>query len=163
MLFTRRRINIESITVSESEVTGVHRYTVVIATSHSQAQKITAQLLKLVDVLQVFMYEDEEIISQELALFKVRNLVSDNSGIRELLERYGVKVLEQQAEYKVLEMAGDPEKIKKLMSELEPYGLLEFSKSGSVALSRNMKELREYLREADNHNTANEEKVNYKP
>jgi acetolactate synthase-1/3 small subunit len=94
MLFTRRRINIESITVSESEVEGVHRYTIVIATSLEQAQRVTAQLLKLVDVLQVFMYDEDEIICQELALFKIRNNVSDNSRLRELLASVGGRVLE---------------------------------------------------------------------
>ena len=54
IIFTRRHINIESITVSASEIEGVHRYTIVLTTTHEQVHKVVAQIEKLVDVMKAF-------------------------------------------------------------------------------------------------------------
>ena len=51
IIFTRRHINVESITASESEIKGIYRYTIVITVSEEQVKKIVSQIEKQVDVL----------------------------------------------------------------------------------------------------------------
>ena len=62
IIFTRRHINIESITASESEIKGVYRYTIVVICEHKQVKNLVKQLEKLVDVLKAFFYEDSHTI-----------------------------------------------------------------------------------------------------
>ena len=67
IIFTRRHLNIDSITASESEVKGVFRYTIVLRTSENQVNKVIGQIEKLVDVLKAFVHQEEEIVHQEIA------------------------------------------------------------------------------------------------
>src|SRR3712207_1020368 len=69
IIFTRRKINIESINVSESEVSGVSRYTIVVKITREKAEKLVKQIRKLIEVLGAFLYEEEDTHFQELALY----------------------------------------------------------------------------------------------
>jgi len=61
IIFTRRKINIESINVSETEVEGVSRYTIVISATREQVDKVVKKIRKLIDVFWAFVYENDEI------------------------------------------------------------------------------------------------------
>ena len=80
IILTRRQINIESFTASESAVQGVYLLTIVVTTTNEMIQKVAKQMEKLVDVLKVFVHTSEQIIYQEIALFKVssKSLMSGN-------------------------------------------------------------------------------------
>ena len=71
IIFTRRRLNIESLTVSASSIRGIHKFTIVVKASHEQVEKVTKQLEKLVEVLRAYFHTNSEIIHQEVALYKV--------------------------------------------------------------------------------------------
>ena len=68
IIFTRRHINIESITASESEMKGIYRYTIVVTVSEEQVNKLVKQIEKQVEVLKAFYHISSEIISREIAL-----------------------------------------------------------------------------------------------
>lgn len=72
IIFTRRHLNIDSITASETEIRNVHRYTIVLRTNREQIEKVTGQIDKLIDVLKVFVHEDEAVVHQEIALYKIK-------------------------------------------------------------------------------------------
>jgi len=72
IIFTRRHLNIDSITASETEVKNVHRYTIVLRTSREQIDKVVGQIDKLIDVLKAFVHEDDEVVHQEIALYKIK-------------------------------------------------------------------------------------------
>jgi acetolactate synthase-1/3 small subunit len=72
IILTRRQINIESITASESAVKGVQILTLVVRTTPEMVQKVVKQMQKIVEVLKVFVHTSDEIIYQELALYKVQ-------------------------------------------------------------------------------------------
>ena len=69
-IFTRRHINIESLTTSESSIPGIHCFTIVVNVSLDMVTKLVAQLEKQVDVIKAFHYEEDEIVYQEIALYK---------------------------------------------------------------------------------------------
>lgn len=160
IILTRRQINIESITASESAVKGVQMLTIVVRTSAEMVQKVARQIQKLVDVLKVFVHTPEEIIYQELALFKVstKGLMSGNM-IEHIVRTNNAKILEVSPEYIVIEKTGHKAEINELLHQLEPCGLLQFVRSGRVAITKQVKELHAYLAEMDAANQFKPDKL----
>ena len=93
IIFTRRHLNIESITASESEVKDVYRYTIVLTTTEEQVLKVVRQLEKIVDVLKAFYHTDEETIFQEIALYKIRTSSLSQSNAEQLVRKHNARVL----------------------------------------------------------------------
>jgi acetolactate synthase-1/3 small subunit len=153
IILTRRQINIESITASESAVKGVHLLTMVVKTTPDMIRKVAKQFEKLVDVLKVFVHTPDEIIYQEIALYKVatKGLMSGNI-IDHVVRTFQARILEVSPEYIVIEKTGHKAEIADLLDQLEPYGVLQFVRSGRVAITKQVRELNSYLKEMDEAN-----------
>ena len=153
IILTRRQINIESITASESAVKGVQLLTLVVKTTPDMVRKVARQMEKLVDVLKVFVHTSDEIIYQEIALFKVttKGLMSGNI-IHNIVRTHHARILEVSPEYIVIEKTGHKDDIAELLVKLEPHGLLQFVRSGRVAITKQVRELNSYLKEMDEAN-----------
>jgi acetolactate synthase I/III small subunit len=153
IILTRRQINIDSLTASESAVKGMSLLTIVVKTTPEMIQKVARQMEKLVDVMKVFVHTSDQIIHQELALFKVstKGLMSGNV-IDHIVRAHHARILEISPEFIVLEKTGHRTEINELLSQLEPYGVLQFVKSGRVAITKQVKELNAYLKEMDEAN-----------
>jgi len=153
IILTRRQINIDSITASESAVKGVQLLTIVVKTTSEMIQKVARQMEKLVDVLKVFVHSSDQIIYQEIALFKVttKGLMSGNI-IDHVVRAHHARILEVSPEYIVIEKTGHKSEITELLTELEPYGVLQFVRSGRVAITKQVRELNSYLKEMDEAN-----------
>lgn len=160
IILTRRQINIESFTASESAVQGVYLLTIVVTTTNEMIQKVAKQMEKLVDVLKVFVHTSEQIVYQEIALFKVstKALMSGNI-IDHIVRAHQARILEVSPEYMVIEKTGHRTEIAKMLTQLEPYGVLQFAKSGRVAITKQVKELYSYLQEMDEANSVRPENV----
>jgi acetolactate synthase-1/3 small subunit len=150
IILTRRQINIESITASESAVKGVQLLTLVVITTPDMVRKVSRQMEKLVEVLKVFVHTSEEIIYQEIALFKVttKGLMSGNI-IDHVVRAHNARIIEVSPEYIVIEKTGHKTEITTLLNQLEPHGVLQFVRSGRVAITKQVKELNSYLKEMD--------------
>jgi acetolactate synthase-1/3 small subunit len=149
-VFTRRNINIESLTVSESELPGIHRFTIVASLSRAEADKVALQLDKQVEVLKAIVHDAAEVIPRELALFKIEAPSREGeASLLSLLARHEARVIAREERFLVVEKAGPPEGIRALFDALTPLGVLEFVRSGSVALTRPMKKLSAFLAELD--------------
>lgn len=153
IILTRRQMNVDSLTASESAVKGVHLLIIVVKTTQEMIQKIAKQIEKIVDVLKVFVHTSDQIIYQEIALFKVttKGLMTGNI-IDHIVRSYNARILEVSPEYVVLEKSGHKSEITGLLTQLEPYGVLQFARSGRVAITRQVKELNAYLKEMDEAN-----------
>lgn len=153
IILTRRQINIESITASESAVKRVQILTLVVRTTSEMVQKVVKQIQKIVEVLKVFVHTSDEIIYQELALYKVRTkgLMSGNL-IDRIVRDHNARILEVHPEFMVIERTGHKTQINDLLHILEPCGVLQFVRSGRVAITRQVKELNAYLEEMDQAN-----------
>jgi acetolactate synthase-1/3 small subunit len=160
IILTRRQINIESITASESAVKGVQLLTIVVKTTQDMVRKVSKQLEKLVDVLKVFVHSSDEIIYQEIALYKVttKGLMSGNV-IDHVVRAHHARILEVSPEYIVIEKTGHKSEITELLTQLEPYGVLQFVRSGRVAITKQVKELNSYLKEMDEANRVKPEEI----
>ena len=151
IVFTRRKINIESIAASDSEVQNIHRYTIVINETEDLVKKVTLQLDKQVEVIKAVYHVDEEIIYQEIALFKVPTDILMQGGEAEyILRAHHARVLSVEPEFTVIEKTGHKEETQHLFDELEPFGILEFVRSGRVAITKPMRTLTSIVNELEN-------------
>ncbi len=104
IIFTRRHINIQSITASESEIKSVYRYTIVVEVQEDQVKKLIGQIEKQVEVLKAFYHEDEEIISREIALYKISaQALGKSDELTLLLNEHQAKIAIANAEYLAIE------------------------------------------------------------
>lgn len=150
IIFTRRYLNIDSITASECELPGVYRYTIVLQSNEDQVKKVVGQIEKQVEVLKAFYHRDEDVVHQELSMFKLRTDDFLNLKDRErVLNDHKARVVTLEKDFIMIERTGTDEEIGKLFKELNKAGVLEFARSGRVAISKPMKSLEEHLLELE--------------
>lgn len=151
IIFTRRKINIDSLTVSESAIAGVFKFTIVINDTADRVQKVVSQLEKVVDVLKVFANTNDEMIYQEIALYKVSTeFLFESDKVEKIVRRSGARILEVTREYVVIEKTGHTDETQLLFDELNVFGVTQFIRSGRVAITRsNIERLSVFLKERD--------------
>ncbi|MEO1050449.1 MAG: acetolactate synthase small subunit [Bacteroidota bacterium] len=150
-VFTRRHINIESLTVSESEEKGVHRYIIVIEESRDKIEKVVKQIEKQVEVLKAFYHTDQETVFQEIALYKVHiNTIHNGTSLEEIIRRNYARILAVESDFMIIEKTGHESETLDLLEKLRPFGLLEFVRSGRISITKPMKQFSEYLKEMEN-------------
>lgn len=132
-----KNVNIESITASESSIQGVHKYTVYVHAEPDEVALVAKLIEKKVDVMKVFVYTPDEIIMQEIALYKV----SRGKNIEKLIREHNVRILEVDDDFLILERTGHQEDTQSLLKLLEPYGVQQFVRSGIVAVIKSKREL----------------------
>lgn len=148
IIFSRRKINIESLNTSPSEIESVHRFTVVINETVDVVRKVCRQIEKQVEVLKVYFNTNEEIIWQELALYKVpTDIIAAEVKVERLLSRHGAKAVVIRKDYTVFEVTGQREETENFIKILEPYGLIEFVRSARVAIIKDSEGFHKKLKE----------------
>ena len=135
IMFSRRKINIESLNTSPSEIEGIHRFTIVINELEEVVKKLARQIEKQVEVLKAYYNTNDEIVWQEMALYKVpTDEIAEKVKVERLLREYGARAVVIRKDYTVFETTGQREETDKLVAVLEPYGLIEFVRSARVAI-----------------------------
>ena len=148
IIFSRRKINIESLNTSPSEVDSVHRFTIVINETEDVVRKLCRQIEKQVEVLKAYYNTNEEIVWQELAMYKVpTDVIAEKVKVERLLRQYGARAVAIRSDYIVFETSGHREEIDGLIKALEPYGLIEFVRSARVAIIKESKGFHEKLKD----------------
>jgi acetolactate synthase-1/3 small subunit len=154
-VFTRRHINIESLTTSESAITGIHKFTIVVFATPEHIEKLAKQIEKCIDVLKVFVFRSDETIFQEIALYKVStgSLLGGNE-IEKIVRQFGARILEITPEFTVIEKTGHKNETQELFEKLDPYGVSQFVRSGRIAITKSKTELLEnYLKTLEKDQT----------
>ncbi len=137
-IFSRRKINIESLNTSPSEVEGIHRFTILITEVEEVVRKLCRQIEKQVDVLKAYYNTNDEVIWQEQALYKVpTDIVTEEVYVERLLRQYGASAVVIRKDYTVFETAGHREEIDNLTEELTKYNLIEFVRGARIAIIKN--------------------------
>ena len=137
IIFTRRKLNIETLTVSPSSIKGVHKFTITAYTDLDTIQKLTKQIEKRIDVLRAYFYTDDEIVYQEIALFKVptEKLLAEKN-LEAIIRRNNARILEITPTYTVVEKTGHSDETEALFNEFNVYGISQFVRSGRVAVTK---------------------------
>lgn len=136
-LFARRGYNIESLAVSITDDPTLSRMTVVASGDERALDQIQKQLEKLIDVTHVVDYTGVPSLNRELALIKVRaEDVNSRAEIKQYAEVFRSSIVDVSDRSFVIEVTGDTDKIDALERLLEPYGILEMVRTGSIVISR---------------------------
>jgi len=148
IIFTRRKINIDSLNTSPSEVDSVHRFTIVINETEEVVRKLCRQIEKQVEVLKAYFNTNDEILWQEMALYKVpTEIIAEKVKVERLLREYGARAVVIRKDYTVFETTGHREETEALIKALEPYGLIEFVRSARIAIIKDSNGFHEKLKE----------------
>jgi acetolactate synthase-1/3 small subunit len=135
-LFSRRGFNIQSLAVGATEQKDMSRMTIVVSVEDSPLEQITKQLNKLINVIKIVEQDDDNAVSRELALIKVRTDATTRSQVIEAVNLFRAKVVDVTTESLTIEATGTPAKLEAFMRVLEPFGIRELAQSGVVSLSR---------------------------
>ena len=153
IIFTRRKINIESINVSETEVEGVSRYTIVVKTTLERAEQVVKQINKLIEVLGAYLYKEDEVYYQEIALFKMPTVAFLNGNeIERLVRNNGARILVIEENHIVIEKTGHRVEIRELFNKLKPFGVLEYVRSGRIVITKSKRKTDTFLKELEKTN-----------
>jgi acetolactate synthase-1/3 small subunit len=135
IIFSRRKINIHSLNTSPSEVPGIHRFNIVIDETEEVVKKLARQIEKQVDVLKAYYNTNDEIIWQEMSLYKIpTEAITEKVKVERLLREFGARAVAIRKDYTVFETTGHREETDKLIKFLEPFGLIEFVRSARIAI-----------------------------
>lgn len=147
-MFSRRKINIESLNTSPSEAEGIHRFTIVINEFEEVVRKLARQIEKQVEVLKAYYNTNDEIIWQELALYKVStDEIAEKVQVERLLREHGARAVVIRKDYTIFETSGHREETDNLVAVLAPFGLIEFVRSARVAIIKASHGFHEKLKE----------------
>ncbi len=138
IIFTRRGINIETLSVSPSALDGIHKFTITVYTTKDMVEKVVQQIDKRVDIIKAYYNTNEELVYQEIAMYKIasKHLLQFNA-LEELIRRYNIRILDINETFAVLEKTGHYEETQGLFEELqEKIGVLQFIRSGRVAITK---------------------------
>jgi acetolactate synthase-1/3 small subunit len=138
IIFTRRQLNIETLSVSPSAIQGIHKFTITTFATQDMIDKVVKQIDKRVDILKAYYNTDEDLVHQEIALYKISTeRFIRLTGVEELIRRYNVRVLEINEDCTVLEKSGHYEETQALFEELSrATGVLQFIRSGRIAITK---------------------------
>jgi acetolactate synthase-1/3 small subunit len=135
-LFSRRGYNIQSLAVGATEQKNMSRMTIVVSVDESPLEQITKQLNKLINVIKIVEQDEDNSVSRELALVKVRTDAATRGQVIEAVNLFRAKVVDVSTESLTIEATGTPAKLEAFLRVLEPYGIRELVQSGVVSLSR---------------------------
>ena len=135
-LFSRRGYNIDSLTVCETSNPEQSRMTIVVKGDEYILEQIEKQLAKLQEVLSIKKCENESSVQREMGLIKVKAGANNRGTIIETCDIYKARIVDVGRESVIIEITGSNAKIESLIRLLEPYGILEYVRTGITALDR---------------------------
>jgi acetolactate synthase-1/3 small subunit len=145
-IFQRRHFNIESLNTSVSEIEGVSRFTIVVNMTELQVKKIIGQIDKQVEVIKAYYHTDEETIYQESGLFKIKSdLLFEEPQIQNIIKESNAKIVTVNKEFFVLEKSGRRQELELLHRELSVFGIMQFVRSGRIAVTKNEMKITQML------------------
>lgn len=151
IIFTRRGINLESVSSSPSSVSGVHKMNFLVAGEREVLEKVVKQIEKCVNVLRAFLYTDDEIVYQEVALYKVPTVrLLDEPNLEHIIRVHNARILEITRDYTVIEKTGHETETQALYELLTQYDIQQFIRSGRICVTKSPTEhFSRFLREQE--------------
>lgn len=139
-LFRRRGFNVDSLTVGRTHKPHVSRMTIVVDSERSNAKRIAVNLMKLVNVIDVQVLDNQPHVSRDLALIKVRSDDADSrNNLTTICERYPAKIIDIGPHVAIVEIVGTDELVEEFIEQLRPIGIVEMIRTGVVAMGRGIR------------------------
>lgn len=135
-LFSSRGYNISSLTVAETEDPTVSRMTIVVEGEENIIEQIVKQLNRLIDVIKVIDFMNEDVVERELVLIRIDSTKTNRHEIIELASMFNAKIAAVTSTSITVELAGAKRTIQDFISLLKPYGIRELVRSGTIAIAQ---------------------------
>ena len=135
-LFSRRGYNIDSLTVCATNNPSQSRMTIVVQGDEYILEQIEKQLSKLVEVISIKHCHAHDTCERETALIKVKASGELRAVIIETCNIFRAHIVDVGLTSVIVEATGSEDKIESLIRLLEPFGILEFVKTGLTAMGR---------------------------
>jgi acetolactate synthase-1/3 small subunit len=135
-LFSGRGYNIDTLNVGPTQDPSMSRMTIVTRGDDATLEQIVKQLNKLVDVLKVQDFRDDEYIDRELVLVKVSVDSKNRSEVMQITDIFRAKIVDVQPKSLTIEITGGEGKVEKFLDLMKPFGIVELTRTGKVALPR---------------------------
>jgi len=136
-IFQRRHINVESLNTSPSEIDGVSKFTILVRISKDSIKKIIGQIEKQVEVIKAYYHTEDETIYQESSMFKIKSeLLFEERQIQNIIKENNARIVTVSKDFFVIEKSGKKEEIDLLHRELVVFGIMQFTRSGRIAVTK---------------------------
>lgn len=138
IIFTRRALNIETLSVSPSAIEGIHKFTITLYSTQDVVDKVVKQIDKRVDIIKSYYNTDDDLVFQEIALYKVAtDKLLELGSIENWIRDHNTRILEMNETFVVFQKAGHYDETQRFFKELsETVGVLQFIRSGRVAITK---------------------------
>ncbi len=135
-LFRRRGFNIDSLAVGTTEEPGISRMTIVVASENGIVDQVQKQLAKLIDVVEVADLTGEDAVIRELALIKVACTTEQRREVLDLVDIFRARAVDVAPGSLIIQIVAEERQFNSLIENLEPYGILELTRTGRIAMLR---------------------------
>ena len=150
-IFQRRHINIESLTTSQSEIEGVNRFVIVVNMTETNTVKIVKQIEKQVETIRAYYHTEEDTIFTESCMFKIKSdLLFNEPQIQNIIKESHARIVTVNKEFFVLEKSGRRNEIESLRRDLNVFGIMQFVRSGRIAVTKDQMKITEMLKAFNN-------------
>lgn len=137
IVYTRRSISIESISASTTAIPGVYKTTVLSYSDRETMEKVVSQIEKAIYVIKAYLFTDDEIVHQEVALYKVPTVkLMDEPELEHIIRKHNARILELTHDFTILEKTGHRDETEELFQELKKYDIRQFVRSGRVCVTK---------------------------
>ncbi|MFW0108909.1 acetolactate synthase small subunit [Rothia sp. P7181] len=142
-LFARRMFNIESLAVGNTEVPGISRITIVVDAEGNLLEQVTKQLNKLIHVLKIVELTPETSVQRDHIMVKVKADAQTRLQVTQAADLFRAQVVDVSTESVIIEATGSAEKLSALLDVLEPFGIREIIRAGTLGLARGPRSMSE--------------------
>ena len=144
-LFRRRQFNISALTVSETETNELSRITVVFDGEYNAKQQLVNQLYKLPDVCSIKEFNDDNSVSFELLLIKMKNEATSREDIKRAADAFGAVTVDYSKDYYMFRLADTTRRIDDFINLMCDFTILEICRTGSVSLEKGSSTIRQVI------------------
>lgn len=138
-MFSGRGFNIDTLNVGPTRDPSRSRMTIVVRGDDAVLEQVTKQLNKLIDVIEIEDFRDDEYVDRELVLLRVTVNAQTRSEVMQICDIFRAKIIDVQPANVAIEVTGNESKIEKFLFLMEPFGISDLTRTGKVAVSRRSK------------------------
>ncbi len=135
-MFAARGFNIDSLVVGRTEDPSLSRMVIVTSGDQATLEQIRKQLGKIVTVVKVRNYSEQECVERDLLLIQVHCPPEKRSELFDLTDVFRGTVVDVGSKSLIIQLTGTEKKIEAFIEVCRPYGILQLSRTGLIAMPR---------------------------
>ena len=118
-MFSGRGFNIDTLNVGPTLDPSTSRMTIVVRGDDTVLEQVTKQLNKLVDVIEIQDFRDDEYVDRELLLMRVKVDAKTRAEVMQICDIFRAKIIDVQHKNVSIEVTGNESKIDKFLMLME--------------------------------------------